>query len=191
MTGTKPPETTHTRGQATAGLRNRGTGDRGRAGEMIPEVEGTRPWGPSRKRVPKCIKGPKTIYTTIAVAEKQSKRSKKGPFSLYIRSPRSHPGDGITGARRGRSLPVHPGFSSHGPRSVRSGISGWPNCPANGIRGQGEIQSTEQSASVCPSDNTDNTAAPVEATPQSALISPESRSRPERGQLKSSNGSLM
>ena len=51
---------------------------------MIPEVEGTRPWGPSRKRVPKCIKGPKTIYTTIAVAEKQSKRSKKGPFSLGI-----------------------------------------------------------------------------------------------------------
>ena len=81
-----------------------------RAGEMIPEVEGTRPWGPSRKRVPKCIKGPKTAYTTIAVAEKQSKRSKKGPFSLYIRPP----GDGITGARRGRSLSVHPGFSSHG-----------------------------------------------------------------------------
>ena len=84
-----------------------------RAGKMIPEVEGTRPWGPSRKRVPKCLKGPKTTYTTIEVADKQSKRSKKGPFSLYIRSPRSHPGDGITGARRGRSLPVHPGFSSH------------------------------------------------------------------------------
>ena len=81
---------------------------------MIPEVEETRPWGPSRKRVPKYIKGPKTTYTTIAVAEKkQSKRSKKGPFSLYIGSPRSHPGDGITGARRGRSLPVHTGFSSH------------------------------------------------------------------------------
>ena len=40
-----------------------------RAGEMIPEVEGTRPWGPSRKRVPKCIKGPKTTYTTIAVGK--------------------------------------------------------------------------------------------------------------------------
>ena len=50
---------------------------------MIPEVDGTRSWGPSRKRVPKCIKGPKTTYTTIAVAEKQSKSSKKGPFSLY------------------------------------------------------------------------------------------------------------
>ena len=57
-----------------------------RAGEMIPEVEGTRPWGPSRKRVPKYIKGPKTTYTTIAVAEKLSKRSKKGPFSLYMGS---------------------------------------------------------------------------------------------------------
>ena len=54
---------------------------------MIPEVEGIRPWGSSRKRVPKRIKGPKTTYTTIAVAEKQSKRSKKGPFSLYIGSP--------------------------------------------------------------------------------------------------------
>ena len=27
--------------------------------------------------------------------------------------PRSHPGSGINGARRGRSLPVPPGFSSH------------------------------------------------------------------------------
>ena len=85
-----------------------------RAGEMIPEVEGTRPWGPSRKRVPKCSKWPKTTYTTVAIAGKQSKRGKKGLFSLYIGPPRSHPGDGINGARRGRSLPVHPGFSSHG-----------------------------------------------------------------------------
>ena len=70
--------------------------------------------GALEERVPKCIKGPKTTHTTIAVAEKQSKKSKKGPFSLYIGSPRSHPGDGIAGARRGRSLPVHPCFSSHG-----------------------------------------------------------------------------
>ena len=45
----------------------------GKAGEMIPEVEGTRPSGPSRKRVPKCVKGPKTTDTTIRIAEKQSK----------------------------------------------------------------------------------------------------------------------
>ena len=58
-----------------------------RAGEMIPEVEGTRPWGHPRKRVPKCLKGPKTTYSIIEIAEKQSKSSKKGPFSLYIGSP--------------------------------------------------------------------------------------------------------
>ena len=83
---------------------------------MIPEVEGTRPWGPPRKRVPKCLKGPETTYTSIAIAEKQSKRSKKGPFSLYLGSPWFHPGNGIYGARRGRSFPVPPpppGFSGH------------------------------------------------------------------------------
>ena len=76
---------------------------------------GTRPWGPSRKRVPKCLKGPKTFYTTITNAEKQSKKSKKGPFSLYLGSPGSHPRTGINEARRGRSLPVPPPprFSSH------------------------------------------------------------------------------
>ena len=66
---------------------------------------GTRPWGPSRKRVPKCLIGPNTTYTTFAIAKKQSKRSKKGPFFGF---PGSHPGNGINGARRGRSLPVPP-----------------------------------------------------------------------------------
>ena len=77
-----------------------------RAGEMIPEVEGTRPWGPSRKRAPKCLKGPKTTHAIMAIAKKQFKRSKKGPFSLYIGSPWSLPGNVIDGARGGRSLPV-------------------------------------------------------------------------------------
>ena len=45
---------------------------------------GTRPWGLSRKKVLKCLKGPKTTYTTIAIAAKRSKRSEKGPFSLYL-----------------------------------------------------------------------------------------------------------
>ena len=81
---------------------------------MIPEVEGTRPWGALEVKGTECLKGPKTTYTIIAIAEKQSKRCKKGPFSLYIGSPRSHPGNEINGARRGRSLPVPPpGFSSH------------------------------------------------------------------------------
>ena len=53
---------------------------------MIPEVWGERLGsGPPRKRVLKCLKGPKTSYTTIAIAEKQSKRSKKGPFLLFRR----------------------------------------------------------------------------------------------------------
>ena len=95
--------------QADIGPSQTGAGPLSRAGEMIPEVEGTKPCPPPpRKRVPKCLKGPKTTYTTIATAEKQSKRSKKGPFSLYIGSPWSHPGNGIYGARRGRSLPVSP-----------------------------------------------------------------------------------
>ena len=93
--------------------RLRGAGHSARAGEMIPEVEGTRPWGPPGKRVHKCLKGPKTTYTTIVIVEKQSKRSKKGPFSLYLGPLWSHPGNGICGARKGRSLPVTPGFSGH------------------------------------------------------------------------------
>ena len=92
---------------------------------MIPEVEGTMPWGPSRKRVPKCIKGPKTTYTTISVAEKKVQEKQKGPIFVIYWVPRSHPGDGITGARRGRSLPVHPGFSSH---ALRVGVLNIGNC---------------------------------------------------------------
>ena len=69
--------------------------------------------GAPRKRVPKCLKGPKTTYTTIANAEKQSKRSKKGPFSLYTESPLVPPRKPNLWARRGRSLPVPPGFSGH------------------------------------------------------------------------------
>ena len=83
---------------------------------MIPDVEGTRPWGSPKKRIPKCLKGPKTTYTTIAIAEKHSKRSKKVPFCYILGPPWSHPGNGIYEARRGRSLPVPPpppGFSGH------------------------------------------------------------------------------
>ena len=48
---------------------------------------GTRPWRPSRKRVPKCLKWPKTTYTTFAIAKKQSKRTKKGPFCYVLGPP--------------------------------------------------------------------------------------------------------
>ena len=81
---------------------------------MSPEVGGGGlGLGAPEEKVPNCLKGPKTTYTTIEIAEKQSKINKKGPFSLYIGSPGSHPVNGIDGARRGRSLPVPPGFSSH------------------------------------------------------------------------------
>ena len=43
---------------------------------MILEVEGTRPWGPSRKKAPKCLKGPKTTNASMAVAEKQLREVK-------------------------------------------------------------------------------------------------------------------
>ena len=71
---------------------------------------------PRGKRVPKCLKGYNTTYTTIAIAEKQSKRSKKGPFCYILGPSWVPPRNGINGARRGRSFPVPPpppGFSSH------------------------------------------------------------------------------
>ena len=64
--------------------------------------------GALEKRVPECLKWPKTTYTIIATAEKQSKKSKKGPFSLYIGSPGSHPGDGINGGPEGKVPPAPP-----------------------------------------------------------------------------------
>ena len=54
-----------------------------RAGEIIREVGGIRPLGPSRKRVPKYFKGPKTTYTTIAIAENSQKEVKRAHFVIY------------------------------------------------------------------------------------------------------------
>ena len=54
---------------------------------MILEVEGTRPWGPSRKRVPKCIKGPKTTYTTSAVAKNSLREVKRAHFRYILGPP--------------------------------------------------------------------------------------------------------
>ena len=85
----------------------------GRTGEMIPEVEGTRPWGPPRKRVPMCLKGPKITYTTIAIAEKQSKRSKKGPFSVIYWVPLVSPRKWNLWGPEGKVPPGPPGFSGH------------------------------------------------------------------------------
>ena len=81
-----------------------------RAGEMIPEVEGARPWGAPRKKVPQCLKGPKTTYTTIEIAEKQSKRSKRVPprkWNLWGPEGKVPPGP-------------PPGFSGHVPAGSRN-----------------------------------------------------------------------
>ena len=79
-----------------------------RAGEIIPEVGGGLGLVAPRKRVAKCLKGPQNIYTTIAIAEKQSKRVERAHFRYILGPPGSHPGNGIDGARKGRSLPVPP-----------------------------------------------------------------------------------
>ena len=57
---------------------------------MIREVGGLG-LGALEEKGPECLKGPKTTYTTLAIAEKQSKRGKKDPFSLYLESPRVPP----------------------------------------------------------------------------------------------------
>ena len=70
--------------------------------------------GPSRKRVPKCLKGPKTTYTTFIIAKKQSKRSKKGP-SYYILDP---PGPSFKHSK-GQTCAM---AKNQGPRSSKSRI---------------------------------------------------------------------
>ena len=51
------------------------------------EVEGTRPWGPSRKRVPDCLKGRKTTYTIIVIAEKSPREVTRAHFRYILGPP--------------------------------------------------------------------------------------------------------
>ena len=74
---------------------------------------GTRPWGPQEKGPQVSHRAQSRLYN-YCNCWKTVQESKKGPFSLHIGSPWSHPGNGIYWARRGRSLPVPPGFSGHG-----------------------------------------------------------------------------
>ena len=96
-----------------------------RAVEMIREVGGggglrLSLGGPRGKGSPGVSKGPKPpIPTTILIAGKQSKRSKKGPFCYILGSPGSHSGNGINGARRGISLPVPPVSPAMRPSDLR------------------------------------------------------------------------
>ena len=67
---------------------------------MIPEVEGTRPWGPRGKRSPSVSKGPKLPIQLLQLL-KNSPREVKRAYNRYILgSPWSHPGYGFYGARR-------------------------------------------------------------------------------------------
>ena len=73
--------------------------------------------GGPMKRVRKCLKGPKSTYTTIAIAEKQSKRSKKVPFSLYIGPPGpTQEMELMEPGGEGPSRSPPPGFSTHAGR---------------------------------------------------------------------------
>ena len=51
---------------------------------------GTRPGAP-RKRVSKCLKGPKTTYTSISIAEKTVQEKQKGSIFVIYLSPRAPP----------------------------------------------------------------------------------------------------
>ena len=78
---TNPSETN------TKGHWNKGAGEGRRAGEMIPEVEGTRPWEPPRKRVPKCLKGPKTTNTTMNLLKNSQRELKRAHFRYILGPP--------------------------------------------------------------------------------------------------------
>ena len=58
-------------------------------------------------------KGPKPPIQLLQLLKNSPREVKRDHFRFILGPPRSHPGDGITGAPRGRSLPVHTGFSSH------------------------------------------------------------------------------
>ena len=75
---------------------------------MIPEVEGTRPWGPRGKGSPSVSKGPKPPIQLLQLPKNSPREVKRAYFRYILGPPWSHPGNGIYGARRGRSLPVPP-----------------------------------------------------------------------------------
>ena len=86
-----------------------------RAGEMIPEVEGTRPWGPSRKRSPSVSNGPKPPIQILQLL-KNSPRERKRAHFRYILGP---PGStqemellGPGGEGPFRSTPVSPAMNT-------------------------------------------------------------------------------
>ena len=88
-----------------------------RAGEMIPEVEGTRPRGPRGKGSPSVSKGPKPPIQLLQLLKNNPREVKRAHFRYILCPPGSHPGYGIYGARRGRSPPAPPPVSPAMPES--------------------------------------------------------------------------
>ena len=70
--------------------------------------------GPRGKGSPSVSMGPKLFVQLLQLLKNSPREVKRAHFRYILGPPpRSHPGDGVNGARRGRPLPVHPGFSSH------------------------------------------------------------------------------
>ena len=65
---------------------------------MIPEVEGTRPWGPRGKGSLSVSKGPKPPIQLLQLLKNSPRERKRAYFRYILGPPVSHPGDGITGA---------------------------------------------------------------------------------------------
>ena len=79
-----------------------------KAGEMIPEVEGTRSWGPRGKGSPSVSKGAKPSLQLLQLLKNSPREVKRAHFGYILGPPWSHPGNGIYGGPEGR---VPPGFS--------------------------------------------------------------------------------
>ena len=87
-----------------------------RAGEMIPEVEGTRPWGPRGKGSPSVSKGPKPPIQLLQLLKNSPREVKRPIFVIYCVPPGPTQemelmGPGGEGPSRS---PPPLGFSSHG-----------------------------------------------------------------------------
>ena len=80
---------------------------------MIPGVEGTRPWGAVEEKGPQVSKGPKPPIQLLQLLKNSPREVKRANFRYIFGPPVSTQGMELMGPGRGRSLPVHPGFSSH------------------------------------------------------------------------------
>ena len=84
-----------------------------RAGEIIPEVEGIKPWGPSRKRSPSVSKGPKPPIQLLQFLKNSPREVKRAHFRYILGPPPPRPTQemksmGPGGEGPSRSTPVSP-----------------------------------------------------------------------------------